>query len=141
MLPQVAFSQDIVVSTVVSKDTVLAGERVTISYKVEGGNISEFAAPEFSGLRVLAGPNVSSSFSMLNGQVSQEASYSFIVQAISVGELELQAAKITVGEEVFESEPVRIHVLENPNQEIMDSLEEVPPSNKKFKKKRKTYKI
>lgn len=141
LMPQTVLGQDITVSTSVSKDTVLAGERITIIYKVEGGNISDFEAPDFSGVRVLAGPNVSSSFSMLNGNVSQEASYSFVLQATEVGEIELQQAQITVGQELFETESIHIHVLENPNQEIMDSLEEIQPSKKKYKKKRKTYKI
>ena len=141
ILPQVIYSQDITVSTVVSQDTVLAGERLTITYKVEGGNISDFAAPDFPEVRILAGPNVSSSFSMLNGKVSQDASYSFILQAISVGDIEIQQAQITVNDGVYETESILIHVLENPNQEIMDGLEEDQPSEKKYKKKRKTFKI
>lgn len=141
MLPQVMYSQDIIVSTDVSADTILAGERLTITFKVKGGSISDFVPPEFTGFRILAGPNVSSSFSMLNGQVSQEASYGFMLQAISIGDIEIEQAKLTVGEEVFETDAAQIHVLENPDQEIMDSLDEIQPSKKKFKKKRKTFKI
>lgn len=135
------YSQDIVVSTAVSKDTLLAGERLTIRYEIEGGEITNINIPEFSGLRVLAGPNVSSSTTIMNGKVSQSASYSFVLQAISLGDVEIQQAQITIGEDVYETDAIQIHVLENPNQEIMDSLEEVRPSKKKFKKKRKTYKI
>lgn len=134
-------SQDLAVSTNVSKDTLLAGERLTIQYIVKGGNITDFETPDFSGLRVLAGPNVSSSTTIINGQMSQEASYSFILQAISVGDIEIKQAQVSVGEDIFETDAIKIHVLENPNQEVMDNLEEVPPSKKKLKKKRKTYKI
>ena len=73
--------------------------------------------------------------------MSQAASYSFIFQAISVGDIEIKQAQISVGDENFETEPIKIHVLENPNQEIMDNLDDVQPSKKKFKKNRKTYKI
>ena len=140
------YGQEITVSAQVSKDTVLAGERLTITFKVEGGSISDFATPDFYGLQVLAGPNVSSSFSMLNGQVSQSASYSFVLRAISVGDIEVKPAEITVGQETFESDALKIHVLENPDQDIMDSLQEDSFRDdgapvKKYKKKRKTYKI
>ena len=135
------YAQDIVVSTIVSADTLLAGERFTIKYEIEGGEISNIETPEFSGLRVLAGPNISSSTTIINGKVSQAASYSFIFQAISVGDIEIKQAQISVGDENFETEPIKIHVLENPNQEIMDNLDDVQPSKKKFKKNRKTYKI
>jgi ABC-type uncharacterized transport system ATPase subunit len=125
----------------VSKDTLFAGERLMIGYEIEGGEITNIDTPEFTGLRVLAGPNVASSTTIMNGKVSQSASYNFVLQAISLGDIEIQQAQITIGDKIFKTDAIKIHVIENPNQEIMDSLEEVQPPNKKFKKKRKTYKI
>lgn len=134
-------AQEIKISTEISKDTILAGNKLSVSYIVNGGAITDFSPPDLSGFEILAGPNVSSSFSMINGEVSQQASYTFILLALEVGDFKIGEAKITIGENVHQSESKTIHVLENPDGDIMDDLQQRALPKPKYKKKRKTYKI
>ncbi len=137
----ILLAQDVEIFTEISLDTILAGNNLTVRFKVKGGAIANFKGPEFTGFEILAGPNVSSSFSMINGKVDQEASYSFILRALAIGNQKIREAQVTVGEAVYTTEEKSIHILENPNGDIMDQLEEKKQPPKKYKKKRKTYKI
>ena len=70
LLPFLSFAQEL--TTTVSRNPVAVGEQFQISFSANG-DIKQFRAPNFNGLRILSGPNQSSSTSvqMINGQFSQ----------------------------------------------------------------------
>ena len=89
-LCSVAFSSDIVAqesaeevnfSINISSDTVLMGNYIQVSFKLENARGDAFTPPSFEGFQVISGPNQSSSFSMYNGKVSQSISYSYYMKA------------------------------------------------------------
>ena len=85
---------------------------------------SEFTPPALTpAFRILRGPNSSSSFSMnmINGKVTQseKISYSYILQASTVGKHVIQPVKMVVGGKTYSSAPKTIEVL-NPSQSGSD---------------------
>lgn len=141
-----------------SDDTVLLGNYLVVSFTLENASAEEFQPPVFEHFDVISGPNISSSFSMINGKVSQEAVYTYYIRPRDTGNYYIEPASVVVNENVFESAPVEIIVLPNPEgitqdpepldnfqfklEEIPQLYKEEPPSKEKApKKKKKTYKI
>ena len=93
ILPFLSFAQEL--TTTVSRNPVAVGEQFQISFSANG-DIEQFRAPNFNGLRILSGPNQSSSSSvqMINGQFSQSktVSYNYYATALNEGSLEIGSA-------------------------------------------------
>ncbi len=148
-------------------DTLLIGNQLQVSFKLENGSSQNFTPPVFENFMVVAGPNMSSSMMMTNGVVNQSITYSYFLEAKEVGTFFIPPAKIEIEEGDLFTEPLEIIVLPNPDGIIqknpgktrsfgwdndffsmpelrMPSMPSVPApkgKQKPKKKKRKTYKL
>ena len=143
-------------------DTLLIGNQLQVSFKLENGNSQNFTPPVFEDFTLVAGPNMSSSMMMNNGTVSQSITYSYYLEAKEVGVFFIPPAKIETEEGDLFTEPLEIIVLPNPD----GIIQKAPQNNSLFdwdadffrmpelrmpnmpkekaapkKKKRKTYKL
>ena len=147
----------------VSTDSVLMGNHFKVSFSVENGQGVNFQLPEFADFHVVGGPNQSSSYSMVNGDVTQQMSYSFYLEPKEIGNYYIEPASIEIDDEYYETQPLEIIVVPNPNGikqtpnqgEDRDGMDffrgfdfgfpstPTPPEPpvKEKKKKRKTYKL
>lgn len=94
---------------------VQVGQRFQVTWELNA-NGSNFVAPEITGFQVLSGPNQSTSMQFINGSMSQSISYSYILVAPAVGEFNIGAAKIKVGNGVISSNELNIKVLQGSTQ-------------------------
>ncbi len=111
LLPFLSLAQEL--TTTVSRNPVAAGEQFQISFSANG-EIEQFRAPNFNGLRILSGPNQSSSSSvqMINGQFSQSktVSYNYYATALNEGSLEIGSASAKVDGKDVKSKPIKLIV-------------------------------
>ena len=107
----------------VSVDTILAGNKLNVTFTAN--NIAgQFEGPDMQGLNVVSGPNTSTSMSMINGDVTQSATYSYTILCEDIGELTILPGYLETGNETYETEPLSILVLPNP-----EGIIEQPPNN------------
>jgi hypothetical protein len=100
-------------ATEVSKDTVLLGNYIEIKYvliNIDG----KFDQPDFGDMQLVGGPNHSSSMSSINGDVRKQSAYSYYVEPLEEGEFFIEPVFIETDERTWESEPIKIVVLPNP---------------------------
>ena len=111
LLPFLSFAQEL--TTTVSRNPVAVGEQFQISFSTNG-DIEQFRAPSFNGLRILSGPNQSSSSSVqvINGQFSQSktVSYNYYATALKEGGLEIGSASAKVDGKNVKSNPIKLSV-------------------------------
>ena len=156
------FSQETSFTVSAQPDTLLIGNQLQVSFKLENGNSQDFTPPEFEGFTVVAGPNISSSMVMTNGAISQSITYSYFLDVEEVGVFFIPPAKIATEEGDLFTEPLEIVILPNPE----GIIQKAPSSSRSFgwdsdffrmpelrmpsvpkekstprKKKRKTYKL
>ena len=148
----------------VNTDSLLLGNYVAVTFKLENGKGQSFTAPNLEEFAVVSGPSTSSQYSMINGEVSQSISYTYQIKPAEVGSYYIQPASIEVAGEILETNPIEIIVYPNPDGIIQSpemreddfwdnsfrkrfsfpdrpSTEPTPLPEKKVKKKRKTVKI
>ena len=77
----IGWSQETSFTVSVWPDTLLLGNQLEVSFKLENGNSQDFTPPAFEGFNIVAGPNTSSSMMMSNGAVSQSITYSYYLEA------------------------------------------------------------
>jgi len=139
---------------VVSKDTILAGNVVNLTFVVEDLE-GDFVPPDMSAYSVISGPNVSSHVSVINGVVTRRGNYNYVFIIKEEGEVVIPSASFITDRSTYETKPTTIMVLPNPEGIIEQSpaasgkLEfnlpgtpraATPPITKK-RKKRKLRKI
>ncbi len=153
-------AQDVKFTASVSSDSVLFGNHIRVTFSIENGNAKNFEAPNFQGFNIVGGPNQSSSMSMVNGLTTQSMSYSYFIEPTEEGQFFIEPAIVEIDGNIFETEPIEIKVVPNPEGIIQhpeqrrsrsfnsfDSFfdRSFPPreeqQKKKPKKKRKIYKI
>ncbi len=129
LLPLLSFAQEL--TTTVSRNPVAVGEQFQISFSANG-DIEQFRAPSFNGVRILSGPNQSSSSSvqMINGQFSQSktVSYNYYATALNEGSLEIGSASAKVDGKDVKSNPIKLSVEKaNPKSEnnVLDLSDKV----------------
>lgn len=150
----------------VSRDSVLLGNYITVTFSVENGKVDDFSAPNFADFNVVGGPSTSSSISIVNGVSSQSMSYTYYIEPKEEGIFYIEPASVEIDGKFLETPPLAIKVAPNPEGIIQspeqqksrtfDSIFEDPffhnpffdrteprqPKKKaKGKKKRKYYKI
>ncbi len=143
-------------------DTLLLGNQLEVSFKLENGNSQNFTPPVFEDFTVVGGPNMSSSMMMTNGVVNQSITYSYFLEAKEAGVFFIPPAKIETADGDIFTDPLEIIVLPNPD----GIIQKVPRNTRSFgwdndffrmpelrmpatpdekevpkKKKRKTYKL
>ena len=148
--------QEPVFTAEVSLDSVLLGNRLELTFKLENTQDGEIVPPDFEGFNLLAGPNYSSMMSMVNGAVTQSKSYTYILEPTDIGNYFIPPVNVTVEDKVLETQPIEIIVLSNPDGVIQESprkemnswffdyqppiFQEKKPKSKP-KSKRKVYRI
>jgi hypothetical protein len=116
LLPFLASGQREPAFTVeVSTDSVLLGNMVKVTFKLENVPGAKFEAPEFTDFRLLAGPNMNSSFSMVNGISTQSVSYTFYLEPTEIGVFYIPPAFVETQGKVLETAPLPIKVAPNPD--------------------------
>lgn len=141
----------------VTTDSILMGNSFKVTFSVKNGQGVNFDLPEFADFHVVGGPNQSSSYSMVNGDVTQEMSYSFYLKPKEIGNYYIEPAGIEIDGEYYETQPMEVIVVPNPDGIKQQSEEKrgadffrefdfptsptppEPPAKKK--KKRKTYRL
>ena len=103
----------------VSTDSVLLGNYIEVSFKVENldGN---FEAPEFTDMDIISGPNTSSSIQIINGEKSSQLSYSYYLKPRDVGSHTIPPAYLITEEQTLETLPLVINVYPNPENIITE---------------------
>ena len=102
-------------SVKVSSDSILLGNEIKVSFKLENGEGRKFTAPDFEPHFVLvSGPNTFSSMSMANGQVSHTTEYSFYIQPKETGSFYIPPASIEVNGKALETKVIEVQVWPNP---------------------------
>ncbi len=138
-----SLAQDIELVLTCSRDTILAGNTLEVSYNLTNSN-RDLPIPEFEGFSILSGPNRSSSMSIINGDMSKEQSLSFLLSPHTEGELIIPSIEINIAGENYKSESKKVFVLPNKKglkeQGIKEHSKKKSPA-KKLKKKRKVYRI
>lgn len=96
-------------STRVGKD-----DRFEISFTFQGEDINSvtgFQPPAFNDFLVLSGPNQSQSMQIINGVVSGSKSYTYFLQARSIGKFIIGSASINHKGNTLKSQPINIEII------------------------------
>lgn len=143
-----------------SRDTVLLGNAVAVTFTLENAEGQSFQAPLFEAFDVVGGPNTATSFSIINGKTSRQLSYTYYIQPREAGNYYVEPASIEVDGKILETNPVEVWVLPNPDGKVeppepdnlrspfrLDEIDRfnfpvpAPAPEAAPKKKRKTYKM
>jgi hypothetical protein len=122
---QLSYSQQFVAS--VEDINAYDNEPFQVSFTFSGpsiNNLSNFAPPSFENFMVLSGPNQSSSIQIINGSQSASITYSYVIQAKSVGNFTIGSASITQSGKTYKSNSLVVPVLKGqskPKQKKDDS--------------------
>lgn len=87
-------------------------EDFTVTFTINE-QASGFEAPAFANFTVLQGPSRSQSTIMRNYQTEFNLTFTYVLRPKKVGTYTVEAAKIKVGREVFETKPLEIKVVES----------------------------
>jgi len=106
------FTQQFVAS--VEEIDATVNEPFQVSFTFSGPNInnlSNFSPPSFENFMILSGPNQSSSIQIINGTQRASITYSFVLQAKSVGTFTIGSASINQSGKTYKSNALVIPVL------------------------------
>ena len=114
-----------------------------------------FEPPAFEYFDIIAGPNSSSQMRIMNGEFYQKLTYSYYLKPVEIGQLTIESASIYSEDEVYFTDELSIHVMDQPvepgrqssskvysksikNQIVgpIDSLEQIKQKLKKLKTKK-----
>jgi len=97
----------------VSTDTILLGNHMKVTFVLDNLD-GKFLAPEFGDADIISGPNSSSSISIVNGSKSSKKTYSYYLKPSTTGILLIPPASVMTDNDLKETEPMEVIVLENP---------------------------
>ncbi|MEZ4983497.1 MAG: BatD family protein [Saprospiraceae bacterium] len=109
-----AYSQSAIFTVSVSNDSILLGNRFSVSFTLKNAQGEDFFFPDFEGVMKVSGPHVSTQMNFVNGKMSQQAVYTFQLEAHEVGEFYIAPASVKVGEDYLETLPLPLRVYPNP---------------------------
>jgi len=100
-------------STSLSRDTVILGEAVTLSLKLEGGQFpGSPSLPPIAGVQVVQGINQSiNSYQGPDGKMASVHTFSFTLVPQRDGSITIPALQLEINGEKFSSEPLKLQVL------------------------------
>ena len=75
-----------------------------------GGNGTDFKAPDFRGFRLISGPSRSMQTTIINGNMTQSVGYGFQIQAKTEGNFTIGSASIRANNKVYRTDPLEIVV-------------------------------
>lgn len=91
-----------------------------LTFTLKNGEGRNFQAPDLSSFHVLSGPSQGFRTTIVNGQMSQETSISYTLQPKRQGQLTIGPAKIQAAGQTFNSNRVKISVLQ-PQRNVSNS--------------------
>jgi len=116
----------------VGKQVVKVGERFRVVYEINQ-DANNFRSPNFGSLQVLSGPSSSSNSSIqyVNGKMTQSYAmkYTYIVQAVKVGEVVISPATVTVDRKQTKSNTIKIKVVKGATTKQSNSSQNKKPAN------------
>ncbi|MDZ7623380.1 MAG: BatD family protein [Ignavibacteriaceae bacterium] len=107
-----SFAQQFVAS--VKEIDATVNEPFQVSFTFSGSsinNLSNFSPPSFENFMILSGPNQSTSIQIINGTQSASITYSYVLQAKSVGTFTIGSASINQSGKTYKSNSLVIPVL------------------------------
>ena len=113
-LPFLIFAQDPKLEVTVSRDTVLMGNQVKITFTAYNAD-GEFVEPKLNGLRVSNGPFTSSSYTFSNGQSSRQISYTYYLTPAREGVVTVGKASIKSGDKELTTYEITLFAKDNPD--------------------------
>ena len=93
----------------VSKDTVMMGDLVELTYTIENGQ-GKLVPPNLKELPIVSGPNTSSSMLYENGKMSSTQSYSYILRPDQEGTLIIPETMYIEAGDTIRLAPIPIEV-------------------------------
>ena len=112
LIQQNSFPQEFTAS--IDETTVSENDRFQVSFTFSGStinNLSKFSPPSFENFMILSGPNQSTSIQIINGAQSASLTYSFVIQAKSIGTFSIGSASIEQNGTTYKSDPLKISVV------------------------------
>lgn len=132
---QIANAQEATFTAETSRDTVLLGNAVRITFTLE--NIEgQFRAPDFKGMKQVSSVSQSSSYSMINGITTQSMTYSYYLEPITTGKIKIEPAVLETEDGVIKSNAISLVVVDNVNQIQQDAVPDKRRSNSEFPARR-----
>jgi hypothetical protein len=98
----------------VNSTTVGVNDQFQLSFNFSGQDINgvkSFTPPNFKGFMILSGPNQSPSMQIINGAVSGSRSYSYYLQAQSMGKFTIGSATVDYNNKTLSTQPIVITVV------------------------------
>lgn len=132
LMTSLSFGQTTEFSVQIDKDTVQMGEVFEVQFQLKNAQGS-FEAPEMDGFTIVGGPNYASSYSMINGESSMSMSYSYYLKAEDEGEYFIGSATVEAEGSVFETEPLKIVVIYDPDYQKPERKPAIPQTSQKKK--------
>lgn len=108
---QVSFTAEI------SREKLGINERLKVDFIIDK-DADNFIAPNFEGFKILAGPNQSIEQSYVYGKASFKKTYTFFLQPMKTGNLEIGQAEIEYKGKQYKSPPKTVEItvaVDNPN--------------------------
>lgn len=124
-------TQEATFSVRVSNDSILLGNRFSVTFSLQNGQGEDFFFPDFDGFVKAGGPSISSQTNIMNGKVSQSIQYTYQLEAHEVGDYYIEPASVKVGDNYLETQPLLIRVFPNPDG-IIQSPAQTSPFNNLF---------
>ncbi|MEO7176372.1 MAG: BatD family protein [Saprospiraceae bacterium] len=128
---QIAIAQEATFTAELSRDTVLLGNAVRITFTLENTD-GQFRAPDFKGMTQVSGVSQSSSYSMINGVTTQSMTYSYYLEPIKTGKIKIEPAVLETEDGIMKSNAITLIVMDNVNQIQQDAVPDKRPSNAEF---------
>ncbi len=116
---------------VVDARTITAGDYLTVEFTLFNARGTEFKAPDFRDFIVQSGPSTAIRQSSVNGRMSSEFSFRYTLLPKRKGELRIGSASIKVKNQIYQTDPLRVEVVEAREREgsLPMILELIPSSH------------
>ena len=114
-----AGQDDITVTASVNNNSLFSGERFVYTIEISGANLQDISRPRLPEIHNARNfsqiPSTSSSISIINGVYSARYSYSFTLEALNEGAIEIPAIEIEVAGNMYRTNPISLWFTTVPN--------------------------
>ncbi|UCH64484.1 MAG: protein BatD [Ignavibacterium sp.] len=121
----------------VDETTVADNQQFKVTFTFSGKNVNgakDFKPPAFSSFLVLSGPNQSTSIQFINGVQSGAISYSYIIQAKSLGKFSIGEASVEFDGNTYQTKPLNITVVKGTSKPTTQKKQDGTISNEEIAK-------
>ena len=109
-----AYSQESKITAKVSKDTILAGNQISLTISLENVD-GEVVKPELIGLEYGGGISQSTSMQYINGEMKKNVQYTYTLIAKEPGNWSIGPVFLDEEKSALETPPISVVVLPNPD--------------------------